>query len=179
MPRSFTDFLGTKDRDAKKHLKILEQILKKSGFHVADHTEDRKDPYVYVYKPDQVDSILENLSFGGIRLYHRGKDLMCYRRQMKDDVEPFGETYFLDIRGMFKNVLGETHNKKKIGHEVIKYIIEELKMFFIDSAKAEKEEEPKSDQGKMGAVTAPAGGAGDYSNQVFNSSPQTSGSQPW
>lgn len=131
-----------------------------------DYLDDPREPYIFVRKPLDAESILENLSFEGIRLYTRGKDILCYRPQNKENVEPFGNTYQLDIKGMFKDMLQETHKKDKIGHEVIKYIIEEIKTFFVRSAEAEKEQEPTAKDSGMGSVGVVGGAGNDYSNMV-------------
>jgi hypothetical protein len=159
----FSEFLKKKNKTAKGHLKILETILTKAGFKVVDGIDDARDPHIFVRKPIDADPILENLSFDGIRIYTRGNDLICFRPQNKDNVEPYGDSYILDITGIFKDFIKESNKPEKLGYDITKYVIEEIKTFFIDSAKAEKEESP--DQGPMGSATV--GGTGtDYSSMV-------------
>ena len=61
MPIVFREFVDRKQREAIKHLKLLEQLFKQSGIKVQSFTED-EDPYLFVYSPD------ERLSFDGIRI---------------------------------------------------------------------------------------------------------------
>lgn len=163
---TFSDFVGKHDRQHKEHLNILGHLLKKAGFHLTAHLDDRHEPHIFIHKPDHADSILENLSFGGIRLYVRGKDNVCWRPQMKEDVEPFGRAYLLDLRGTFKDILSDTHKKKETGKELARYVIEEIIGFFKDSAEAEREQEPGKGS-EFGAAVAGSTGT-DYSNMVFS-----------
>lgn len=172
--KSFSDFLGKRDRDNKEHLGILGKILEKAGFQVATFLDDRKEPHVFVHKPDAIDSILESLSFEGVRIYARGKDIICYRPQNKESTEPFGNAYMLDVKGMFKDILKETHKKDKIGHEIAKYVIEEIKNFFLQSAKAEKDQTPNDQDSQYGAAVV--GGTGtDYANMAGDARNSRSG----
>jgi hypothetical protein len=167
--KSFSEFLGRKDRQVKERLQVLGKIFTNAGFRASNHTDDN-DPYIFVWKPTEADAILESLSFEGVRIYIRGKDNICYRVANKETTEPFGNTYALDVKGMFHDMLRETHNKEKIGHEIIRYLIAELKTFFIKSAEAEKELPDTAKDSKMGAVVG--GTAGDWSNSA--SSPNNS-----
>jgi hypothetical protein len=160
----FSEFLKKKSRTTKEHLNILGTILTKSGFKVIKNLDDSHDPNIFVRKPIDADPILENLSFDGIRIYARGNDLICFRPQNKENVEPYGSSYILDITGMFKDLIREANKPEKLGYNITKYIIEEVKTFFIDSAKAEKEESP--DQGPMGSAVVAGGTGSDYSSMV-------------
>lgn len=160
--KSFSSFLNKKDRENKEHLHTLFRILEKAGFQVDDHLDDTKEPYIYVRKPSGIDPVIEHLSFGGVRIYTRGKDIVCYRPQNKHSTEPFGTTYQLDIEGMFKDLVKE-EDKKLVGNRIIFYIIKELKNFFIQSAQAEREEDVGNSQ--LGAVVMSNAGT-DYANQV-------------
>jgi hypothetical protein len=159
--RTFSSFLTSKERENKEHLNVIQKLLERAGFQVTNKLDDDKEPYVYIHKPVDADPILEGLSFGGARLYTRGSDLICYRSQNKSNTEPFGTTYFLDVKGMFKDLVKE-HDKDKIGHRIIFYIIQEMKNFFVKSARAEKEGE---DDGQMGSVVMGTTGT-DYANQA-------------
>ncbi len=134
--KSFGTFLNLKDRENKKNLSILRDIFEKSGFGVTDFLSDRKEPYIYIHKPQ----IAESLSFGGVRIYTRGKDIICYRVQNKEYTQPFGSAYHLDVTGMFRSMIKE--DKDKVGEKIAEYLVSELKDFFIKSAKYEKENEP-------------------------------------
>lgn len=162
--KSFKGFLTIKEQKNKEHLHLLQKILEKAGFQVENHLDDGKEPYIYIRKPVKVDSIIEQLSFGGVRLYTRGRDIICYRAQNKAETEPFGTSYQLDVEGMFKDLIREK-NKDFIGNRIIFYVIKELKEFFVNSARAEKEEDTGDDMSQMG-VLHPNGT--DYSDQVFS-----------
>lgn len=163
--KSFNTFLGNKKREDKEKLNIIRNILEKSGFTVNNHILDPKEPYLYVRKPTDVIPQLESLSFGGVRIYNRGKDIICYRCQNKEDTQPYGTTYQLDIEGIFKSLIKE-ENKDLIGYKIIFQIIKELKEFFVNSLDAEKESE-KNDS-PMGNVVIGNSMGTDYSNTVMN-----------
>lgn len=131
--KSFGTFLSSKARDNKDHLSILKDVFQKSGFDAIDFLSDHKQPYIYIRKPQ----ILENVSFGGIRIYTIGTDIICFRVQNKEHTEPFGSAYQLDVKGMFKDMVKE--DKNDIGEKIIDYLISEINQFFIQSAKAEQE----------------------------------------
>jgi len=163
--KSFSSFLVKKDRVNKENLHVLKNILDKAGFQVANHLDDHKEPYLYVYKPIDIDPVMEQLSFGGVRLYTRGRDLVCYRAQNKEKTEPFGEAQQLDIKEMFKDLVKD-FDKEKIGYRIIFYVIKELKEYFIQSAIAEREADTGGDDSPMGAALVAANGTSDYSNSV-------------
>ena len=163
--RSFSTFVDSKERKNKENLHLLEQMLQRAGFQVSNYLDDKKEAYIFVHKPTDVDPIIENLTFEGIRLYTRGNDLVCYRAQNKKETEPYGNTYLLDVKGMFKDLVKE-HDKDKVGHRIIFNIIKELKDFFVSSAEAEKQED-KPDS-KMGSVVLGSVGGTDYANTIGN-----------
>ncbi len=164
--RKFSSFIVKKDRENKEHLHTLQSILEKAGFQVANHLDDQKEPYLYIYKPVDIDPIMEQLSFGGVRLYTRGKDLVCYRAQNKEKTEPFGEAQELDVKTMFKDLVKD-FDKEKIGYRIIFYVIKELKEYFIQSALAEKEQDTGGEDSQFGSAVIGSMGT-DYSNQVTN-----------
>jgi hypothetical protein len=167
MMKTFSSFLDRKDRENKEHLHILHQILQQAGFQISNYLDENDEPYIFVHKPVDAEPIVESLSFGGVRIYNRGQDLVCYRAQMKETTEPFGTTYMLDVKGMFKDLINES-SKERVGLRIIFNIIKEIKDFFILSAKAEREENGGNDS-KMGTGMLPTDGAGDYANKVMGS----------
>ena len=60
----FTEFVDRKQRDAKKHLKIIERMFKTSGLQAKGYFEE-DNPYVFVKAP-------KSLSFEGVRIYEIG-----------------------------------------------------------------------------------------------------------
>lgn len=166
--RSFTNFLDSKTRSNKEHLHLLQHILSKAGFQTENHLDDDKEPYVYIKKPVDVDPIIEHLSFDGVRLFTRGKDLIVYRAQNKSESEPYGTARQIDIKGMFKDLVHEA-SKDLIGNRIIFNIIQELTNYFLQSAKAEREEDAGGPDSQLGAITAPGTTGGtDYSLTVFD-----------
>lgn len=156
-----------KDRENKEHLHILKSVLDKAGFQVSNHLDDPKEPYLYIYKPVDIDPVMENLSFGGLRVYTRGKDTICYRAQNKEKTEPFGEAQQLDVKTMFKDLVKD-FDKDKIGYRIIFYVIKELKEYFLQSAQAEQEQDTGGEDAPMGAAVIGSMGT-DYGNQVSTS----------
>jgi hypothetical protein len=159
--RTFGEFLTKRDRDNREHLKILGHILDRAGFKVKPHLDETHDPCIYIKKPLEIDPALEDLSFGGIRIYARGKDIICFRAQMRDDAEPYGETYQLDVAGMYKDMMDENH--EKLPYLIIYHLIKQITDFFITSAKAEMDSGENSDA--LGSIIGGETGT-DYGSTV-------------
>src|SRR5581483_6254789 len=127
---NFTEFIDKKEREAKKQLKIIEQILSKDGIKVKDHLGD-DDPYIYVHNPEK------SSLFGGIRIYKVG-DNIAYRVQKEEKTEPFGKAYGMDIEEMFEDLIND-FKPEDAGKKIIHAVVQEVKKFFERTAKAEKE----------------------------------------
>ncbi len=128
---TFLEFVDKKQRDAAHQLKIIKQILEQHDFHV-DSYLDAEDPYVFVKSPNS------NLSFGGIRIYKVGNTI-AYRVQKDKRTHPYGNAYNLDLEEMYNDLLSDEMDPQKAGSEVIKGVINEIKKFFDNSKKAEKD----------------------------------------
>ncbi len=163
--KRFSAFLDRKDRDSKHHLRLLGQLLEKVGFEVKNKLNHHEDPYLYVEKPINHDPIIESLDFGGIRLYSRGKDIIAFRPQNKEEAEPFGTAYLLDVKGMFKDLMKEGQNEKT-GMHLVKYIVEEVLNFFMHCAKAKKEDDIDIDDDSLGKVVGARDANADFGNQA-------------
>ncbi len=157
MPIVFREFVDRKQREAIKHLKLLEQLFKQSGIKVQSFTED-EDPYLFVYSPD------ERLSFDGIRIYEIGNEV-AYRVQKEPDTEPYGRAYQLNLEEMFNDFMADNMKEEQAGKEVIKSVVEEVKKFFKKTAVAEAEMDEENPDGSQ--VMLRTGGT-DYSNLVQN-----------
>jgi hypothetical protein len=158
----FGSFLKKRERDNKEKLKLLGLILKKAGFDVHPHLDVYKDPHLFIAKPEGLGEYVDDLSFDGIRIFMRGKDIVCFRSQMKNNAMPFGETYLVDVSGMYRDLMDD--DEKKAPYRVIYYVIQELRDFFIQSGHAEADVPPEYEDGQQGMIT---GGTGtDYSNTV-------------
>lgn len=156
-----------KDRENRSHLRTLSKTLAMAGFSVKDHSDHHGDPYIFVSKPVDGDPLMENLSFGGIRIYTRGKDVMSFRPQNKETAEPFGPAYLLDIEGMYKDLIKDGP-EEKIAVDLVRYVVEEVLNYFVYAAKAQSEDEAEMDDDDMlGKVVDGSTGSGtDYSSQV-------------
>jgi hypothetical protein len=163
----FSDFLDRKSRDNKNHLHILGKLFERVGFTVKSALDHHEDPYIYVFKPVNSEPILEGLSFGGIRIYTRGRDIVSFRPQNKSDVEPFGSAYLLDVKEMFKSLVEDDIKEEAVGRKLAKYIVQEVFNFFVKSLKAEKEDETgEIDDDSLGKLVGGNSNATDYANQV-------------
>lgn len=158
-----------KDRTNKNNLRVLGKVLARAGFHVKDHLDHHQDPYLYVEKPAGYDPLIESLTFGGVRLYTRGTDIVSFRPQNKESAEPFGLAYLLDVKGMYKDLIRE-QNTDKIGLDLIRYLVEEMLNFFVISAKRQSDEEGDTVVDSMGKVVNGSAGGTDYGNSVSSDS---------
>jgi hypothetical protein len=129
--RTFLEFVDKKEREGKKHLKIIKKLLESQGIKVAAHL-DEEDPYIFMWNPNQ------NVTFDGIRIYKIGEQI-AYRIQKEENTQPFGKAYPLDIEDMFNDLMSDHHKPEDAGKEVVKAVVEEVKRFFAQSAEAEKD----------------------------------------
>lgn len=150
----FLEFVDRKQREAKKHLKLIEQLFRKNGMEVYSHVE-KEDPYIFVKSP-------EKLSFEGIRIFEIGS-MVAYRVQKKEKTEPYGKSYLLGVEDMFNDFLSENMSEEEAGKKVIKSVVEEISKFFERSAKAELELKDVD----MPGLILKTGGS-DYSSMVMS-----------
>lgn len=155
--QQFLEFVDRKQREAKKHLKLIERLLRKGGMEVYPHLEE-EDAYIFVKSPNQ------KMSFDGIRVYEIG-EMIAYRIQKEEKTHPFGKSYQLDIEDMFNDFMSENMEEEEAGKRVIESVVEELKKFFTKSAKAEAE---MRDAGQDGMGLVLKAGGSDYSSTVLN-----------
>ncbi len=156
----FMEFVDRKQRESRRHLKIVESLLKSHGLQVKGHLDD-EDPYVYLK------STHPKLSFDGVRIYEIGNSL-AYRIVKEEKTEPFGKAYSLNLEEMFNDFMSENNVKEEqAGKKVIEGVLNELKKFFDKSATAEREMK-KGDPDGNGVILRTGGT--DYSSLVFNKS---------
>ena len=153
----FLEFVDRKQREGKKHLKLIERLLRKSGMEVQPHLEE-EDPYVFVKSPNN------KVSFDGLRIYEIG-EMIAYRIQKEEKTHPFGKAYLLDLEDMFNDFMSENMKEEEAGHKVIESVVEELKKFFSKSAQAEQEIKDNAQDGT--GLIIKTGGT-DYSSTVLN-----------
>ena len=157
--RSFRDFIDGKERQALRHLRIVKDVLETQGFKVEDHTNNPfSDRYIYVFNPFQ------NTSFEGIRMYCLG-DSIVYRVQRESETHPYGTAYSLDVEMMFDDLVEDGTPHEKIGEKMAKVTANEIRAFFKESERAEKDDE-KNDDDSLGQVYVRNPLGGDYANTV-------------
>jgi hypothetical protein len=156
MTVQFLEFVDRKQRESKKHLKLIEQLLRKNGIEVYSHIEKDEEPYIFVKSSDK------NLSFEGIRIFEIG-NMIAYRVQKQEKTHPYGKSYLLGVEDMFNDYMSENMSEQEAGKKVIQSVKEEIQKFFEKSAKAEAE---------MNDVDLPRlvikTGGSDYSSTVLN-----------
>lgn len=157
MTEQFLEFVDRKQREAIKHLGLMEKLFQRSGMQISAYLED-DDPYIFVKSPDG------RLSFDGVRVYEIG-GMIAYRVQREQKTEPFGKSYLLDVEDMFNDFMSENMKEEDAGQKVIESVISEIKKFFDKSAKAEQE---LVDSGQDGAGIILKTGGTDYSSTVIN-----------
>lgn len=130
--KTYLEFVDKKERDSKRHLKIIKKMLDQNGFQTEAFFDNLDDPYVFLYCPEK------DLSFEGVRIYCIG-DNIAYRIQKEKDTHPYGSAYSLDIEGMYNDYISDYGDEEKSGKSVIKSVKNEFTKFFESSRKAEKE----------------------------------------
>jgi hypothetical protein len=158
MATQFLEYVDRKQRDSRRHLSLVEKLLRKNGMNVAKYLDD-DDPYIFLHSPNQ------KLTFEGIRIYTIG-DTMAYRVQKEEKTHPYGKAYMLNLEEMFNDLMSENMKEEEAGHKVIEGVVYELKKFFNRSAEAEDELKNKDVTGS-GQIQLRTGGT-DYSALVYN-----------
>jgi hypothetical protein len=157
--KQFLEFVDRKQRESKKHLKLMEKLLRKGGLEVHSHIEaDDDEPYIFVKSPTK------KLSFDGIRIYEIG-EMVAYRIQKEEKTQPFGKSYSLNLEDMFNDFMSENMKEKEAGKKVIEGVISEIKKFF---NKSERAEEEMKISGQDGTGLIIKTGGSDYSSAVLN-----------
>lgn len=158
--QSFFEFVDKKERESKRHLKIIKKLLESQNIKIGDHL-DADDPYIFMHSPDK------NVTFDGIRIYQIGSQI-AFRIQKEENTQPFGKAYPLNIEDMFNDLLSDHHKPEEAGKKVISAVIEEVKRFFNKSAEAERDlrDTEFSTADPMGKVVIRSSGT-DYSNMIY------------
>ena len=160
---SFNNFLTKKSRETIKQLNIIQKLLESQGFNVSnflDESSDVDEPYIFCGNTSNSES------FGGIRIYKVGNSI-AFRSQKEEKTHPYGKAYLLPIEELYNYFL-EDLDSKKAAKELVKLVGNEIKKFFEQSAKAEKELfAGEFDKDSM--VVRSAGM--DYSSLIFNKAP--------
>ncbi|MCK9459721.1 MAG: hypothetical protein M0R80_08790 [Proteobacteria bacterium] len=160
--KTFNQFVDKKTRKAKKHLKMIEQILSKQGLTIKNHLDEGEEPFLFVVSP------VSKVSFQGIRIYQTGESI-AYRIQKEEKTHPYGRAYRLDIQEMYDDLVSDDINEEQAAKEVMQAIVKELQQFFEKSYEAERElrtGDYDRDGDPLGRVMMRSTGT-DYSNSVM------------
>lgn len=161
----FADYVSRKHREAISHLKLVRSICERFGLEAVDKTDERDDPYVFVYNPE------DNLSFEGVRVYIIG-DKLAYRVQKEATTHPYGKAYQLSVDELFEDLISDNIREEKIAELIGKTIVSEIKEFFARSAEAEKDAE-FNDKDPLDRVLMRPHGTNDYSSGISDMSRRT------
>ena len=131
MYKGFFEFLDKKARRSKHQLELVKQVFERHSMSVKDFMNEEV-PYIFLK------NTVPNPSFDGIRIYKIG-ETMAFRVQKEADTHPYGRAYNLDIEAMYNDLLSDHKHEEKAGKLVIQTLIKELKSFFEQSEKAEKD----------------------------------------
>lgn len=153
----FNEFIDKKQREARRHLHILRQILENHKLKVEDYRDD-EEPYIYVKAPD-------SLSFGGIRIY-KVANQVAFRIQREQKTHPYGKAYSLDIEDMFSDYMSDNIEEEEAGKKVMKSLVQEVQQFFEKSKNAEQKiKRGEFDRDFLDGIVLRNTGT-DYANQV-------------
>ena len=100
--KQFLEFIDRRQREAIRHLKLVEKMLKKNGMDVRSFLEE-DEPYIFV-------KTTEDVSFEGIRIYEIGNSL-AYRVQKEPETHPYGTAYSLNLEDMFSDFMSDNINE--------------------------------------------------------------------
>jgi hypothetical protein len=151
----FSSFLDKKNKQARKELELVKDVLEEGEMGVEDHLES-DPPYLFLKGEGT------NLDFDGVRIYKVGSNL-AYRIQKESKTEPYGAAYPLNIEEMFGDLITDM-DEEKAAEEIKKAVIAEFKNFFKKSSEAQ--DRINSDGVDMHSKIVVSGGAGDLSNTM-------------
>ena len=157
--KSFSEFVSKKEREHRRQLKLIGQVLETNGLKVSSHV-DEDEPFVFVFNNS------EKLSFDGVRIYSIG-DSIAYRVQKEEETHPYGKAYLMDIEEMYNDLVSSRKKPAEAAKEIIETINLEMNKFFEKSAKAEEELKDREIQsGDPLDRTLVKSTGTDYSNSV-------------
>ena len=151
----FSSFIDKKNREARRELGIIRDILAEAKLKVEDFIKDDV-PYIFLSNTD------EDLDFDGVRIYKIGSDI-AFRIQKENKTEPYGEAYALDVEEIFGDLITDM-SEEKAAKKVKEAVVEEFKNFFKKSVEAQ--EEIAGEGGDPQSKIIVNGTAGDLSNAM-------------
>jgi hypothetical protein len=151
----FSSFIDKKNREARRELGIIRDILSEAKLKVDDFLKDEV-PYLFLKNTDK------DLDFDGVRIYKIGSS-MAYRVQKESKTEPYGEAYLLDVEDIFGDLITDM-SEEKAANKVKEAVVEEFKSFFRKSVEAQ--DEIAGEGGDPQSKIIVNGSAGDLSNAM-------------
>jgi len=152
----FSSFVDKRVNRDRKELEVVRDVLKQGGVKVEDFTE-KDDPHLFVAATEG------GLDFGGVRVYKIGSR-MAYRIQNEASTEPYGESYPINIEGLFEDLITDMDDEKA-AEEIKKAIVGEMKGFFKKSLEAQNELSSDGADPHNKIIVVP-GKSGDLSNSM-------------
>lgn len=128
---NFFEYSIKKDRENKRRLNIMFNVLKENGFNPKKHIDSDSDHYIFV------PTLNKKTSFEGIRIYPIA-ETFAFRVQKMEKTEPYGKAYDLSVEDIFNDLMSENIGEEKAGKETAHIICTEIKDFFEKSVKAEE-----------------------------------------
>jgi len=151
----FSSFINKKNREARRELAIIRDILAEAKLKVEDFIKDDV-PYLFLKNTDK------DLDFDGVRIYKIGSDI-AYRIQKENKTEPYGEAYLLDVEEIFGELITDM-SEEKAAKKVKEAVVEEFKSFFRKSVEAQ--DDIAGEGGDPQSKIIVNGSAGDLSNAM-------------
>lgn len=164
MPTTFYEYVNRKQRDAVRELAVVKRILKHGGLQVDSHLHGTdEDPYLFIYNPKTSPEF-------GLRVYKLGGEDIYFRPQKAPKKHPWGEAKTLQIKEIFEDVTGEEKDNDKAAQKIIESVCDEIKKFFKENAKAEKDRKRGlGDKSPLGSVAIRSSlDLGDFSNASYS-----------
>jgi|688.fasta_scaffold313543_2 hypothetical protein len=156
----FSSFLDIKNKQTKKELGILKEILSNNNFQVEDFTS-KEEPYIYLKSTDDA-------PFQGVRIYKIGSNY-AYRIQNESETQPYGQAYPINLEEIFNDIIPDM-TEEEAAETVASALAEEFHTFFKKSAEFHKDMMiSKFDkQDIAGSAIISSNEMGDFSNSIYN-----------
>lgn len=151
----FSSFLDNKNKQARKELEVVRDILEDGEMEVVDFL-DSSSPYIFLKNSS------EGLDFEGVRIYKVGSNL-AYRVQREEKTAPYGEAYPLNIEEMFGDLITDV-DEKEAAEQIKKAVVAEFNNFFQKSSEAQQK--INSNGTDIHSKIVVTGRAGDISNSM-------------
>ena len=154
----FSSFLDIKNRETKKELSIIKEVLS-SNFKIEDFL-DNDSPYIYL-------KAIDESPFQGVRIYKIGSNF-AYRIQNEKETEPYGRAYPINLEEIFNDIIPDM-SEEEAAETVANALIQEFTNFFKKSSEIQKD----FTMGKVnrsdisGSTIITSSNSGDFSNSIY------------